>query len=37
LIRDPQSEYAEEAKQRIEVLKQRIEENNQRALQTAQN
>ncbi|HVK59251.1 MAG TPA: outer membrane protein assembly factor BamD [Candidatus Kapabacteria bacterium] len=36
LIRDPQSEYAEEAKQRIEQIKQRIEEKKQRPLQTAQ-
>src|SRR5688572_17261524 len=35
LIRDPQSEYAEEAKQRIEQIKQRIEEKKQRPLQTA--
>ena len=37
LIRDPQSKYAEEAKQRIEEIKQRLAEKQQRTLQTAQN
>lgn len=37
LIRDPQSKYAEEAKQRIEQIKQRLAEKDQKTLQTAQN
>lgn len=36
LVRDPQSKYAEEAKQRIEEIKQRLVEKQQRALSTAQ-